>query len=40
MVIEGVALALKIIDGEEVESEVLIPTEFITQKNVDSYKGW
>lgn len=40
MVIDGVALALKIIDGEKVESEVLIPTEFITQENVDSYKGW
>jgi ribose transport system substrate-binding protein len=40
MVIDGVALALKIIDGEKVESEVLIPTEFITQENVDTYKGW
>lgn len=40
MVIDGVALALKIIDGEKVEKEVLIPTEFITQENVDSYKGW
>lgn len=40
MVIDGVALALKIIDGEKVDKEVLIPTEFITQENVDSYKGW
>jgi ribose transport system substrate-binding protein len=40
MVIDGVALALKIIDGEKVDSEVLIPTEFITQENVDSYSGW
>jgi ribose transport system substrate-binding protein len=40
MVIDGVDLALKIIDGEKVDSEVLIPTEFITQENVDSYSGW
>jgi ribose transport system substrate-binding protein len=40
MVIDGVALALKIIDGEKVDSEVLIPTEFITQENVSSYSGW
>ncbi len=40
MVIDGVALALKIIEGEEVAEEVLIPTEFITQDNVDSYEGW
>ncbi|WP_100406888.1 ABC transporter substrate-binding protein [Bacillus solitudinis] len=40
MVIDGVALALKLIDGEEVPEEVLIPTQFITQENVDSYEGW
>jgi ribose transport system substrate-binding protein len=40
MVIEGVDLALKIIDGEKVDSEVLIPTEFITKDNVDTYSGW
>jgi ribose transport system substrate-binding protein len=40
MVIDGVDLALKIIDGEKVDSEVLIPTEFITQENVGSYSGW
>ncbi|RKL67292.1 ribose ABC transporter ATP-binding protein [Salipaludibacillus neizhouensis] len=40
MVIDGVDLALKILDGEQVDEEVLIPTEFITQENVDSYPGW
>lgn len=40
MVIDGVALALKIIDGEDVPAEVLIPTQFITQENVSSYQGW
>lgn len=40
MVIDGVALALKIIDGKKVDSKVLIPTKFITKDNVDSYSGW
>lgn len=40
MVLDGVALALKIIDGKKVDSKVLIPTKFITKDNVDSYSGW
>lgn len=40
MVIDGVALALKVIDGKKVDSKVLIPTKFITKDNVDSYSGW
>ncbi|MEE6451695.1 ABC transporter substrate-binding protein [Gottfriedia acidiceleris] len=40
MVIDGVALALKIIDGKKVDSKVLIPTKFITKDNVNSYSGW
>lgn len=40
MAIQGVELALKVINGEKVEPQVLIPTELITQDNVDSYKGW
>jgi len=40
MVLDGVALALKVIDGKKVDSKVLIPTKFITKDNVDSYSGW
>ncbi|MEH7612055.1 MULTISPECIES: ABC transporter substrate-binding protein [Bacillaceae] len=40
MVIDSVALALKIIDGKKVDSKVLIPTKFITKDNVNSYSGW
>ncbi|MEH7098435.1 ABC transporter substrate-binding protein [Neobacillus vireti] len=40
MVIDGVALALKVIDGKKVDSKVLIPTKFITKDNVDTYSGW
>ncbi len=40
MAIQGVELALKVIKGEKVEPQVLIPTELITQDNVGSYKGW
>ncbi|MBB3108179.1 ribose transport system substrate-binding protein [Paenibacillus phyllosphaerae] len=40
MAIQGVELARKVINGETVEPQILIPTELITQDNVDSYKGW
>lgn len=40
MAIKGVELAMKILNGETVDSEVLIPTQLITQDNVDSYQGW
>ncbi|QYR22365.1 ABC transporter substrate-binding protein [Paenibacillus sp. sptzw28] len=40
MAIQGVELALKVIKGEKVDPQVLIPTELITQDNVDSYRGW
>lgn len=40
MAIQGIELALKIMNGETVEAEVLIPTQFITQENVGFYQGW
>lgn len=40
MAIQGVELAMKVINGEKVEPQILIPTELITQDNVDAYKGW
>ncbi|MBM7655748.1 ABC transporter substrate-binding protein [Neobacillus cucumis] len=40
MVLEGVASALKIINGKKVDSKVLISTKFITKDNVSSYSGW
>lgn len=40
MAIQGIELAMKVINGETVDPQVLIPTELITQDNVDSYKGW
>lgn len=40
MAIQGVELAIKVLKGEKVEPQVLIPTELITQDNVASYKGW
>lgn len=40
MAIQGVEIAMKVINGEKVKPQVLIPTELITQDNVDSYKGW
>jgi ribose transport system substrate-binding protein len=40
MAIQGIELAIKVLGGETVEPQVLIPTELITQDNVDAYKGW
>ncbi|WP_123043303.1 ABC transporter substrate-binding protein [Cohnella candidum] len=40
MAIQGVELALKVIKGEKVEPQFLIPPQLITQDNVDTYKGW
>lgn len=40
MAIQGIELALKVIAGETVPPQVLIPAELITKDNVASYKGW
>jgi ribose transport system substrate-binding protein len=40
MAIQGIELAMKVIKGEKVDSQVLIPTKLITQDNVDTYTGW
>ncbi|GLI04859.1 ribose ABC superfamily ATP-binding protein [Paenibacillus tyrfis] len=38
--IEGIELALKVIQGEKVDPQVLIPTQLITQDNVGTFQGW
>lgn len=40
MVLKAVEIGLKILDGEKVEQQILIPVELVTQDNVDSYRGW
>ncbi|MDQ0195077.1 ABC transporter substrate-binding protein [Paenibacillus wynnii] len=40
MVLKAVEIGIKILDGEKVEQQILIPVELITQDNVDSYRGW
>ncbi|WP_410511331.1 ABC transporter substrate-binding protein [Paenibacillus sp. BR2-3] len=40
MVLKAVEIGLKVLDGEKVEEQILIPVELIKQDNVDSYRGW
>ncbi|MNK26845.1 D-ribose-binding periplasmic protein precursor [compost metagenome] len=40
MVLKAVEIGIKVIGGEKVDPQILIPVEQITQDNVSSYRGW
>ncbi|RUT31986.1 ribose ABC transporter ATP-binding protein [Paenibacillus zeisoli] len=40
MVVKAVETGIKVIGGEKVDPQILIPVEQITQDNVSSYRGW
>lgn len=40
MVLKAVEIGIKLLDGNKIDQQVLIPVELITQDNVDSYRGW